>query len=117
MSTDPDPYAIIDAGSKIHQTNVVSKTKDPVWEEGFTFLLPNPENDNLSVRIIDKKTDTEIGHVNLRIRSFCEKNCFEISKEPFSLLRSGPESKVILSLLLRVSITYTYNRPETNLDF
>lgn len=75
-------------------------------------MLPNPENDNLSVRIIDKKTDTEIGYVNLKIKSFCEKNCFEISKEPFSLLRSGPESKVILSLLLRVSIIHITDKKQ-----
>lgn len=84
----------------------MSKTKDPVWEEGYTFLLPNPENDTLSIRIVDKKTDTELGHLNLKIKNFCEKNCFEISKEPFSLVRSGPESKVILSLRLRVSIIH-----------
>lgn len=88
----------------------MSKTKDPVWEEGFTFLLPNPENDALSVRIIDKKTDTEIGHLNVKIKTLCEKNCFEISKEPFSLLRSGPESKVILSLQLKVSIAVLINK-------
>lgn len=75
-----------------------------MWEEGFTFLLPNPENDTLSLRVVDKKTDTELGQLSLKMKSLCNKNCFEIIKEPFSLMRSGPESKVILSLRLRVSI-------------
>lgn len=87
----------------------MSKTSDPVWEEGFTFLLPNPENDMFSLRIVDKKTDADIGQLSLKIKSLSEKNCFEISKEPFSLLRSGPESKVILSLRLRVRILLRMN--------
>ncbi|XP_074032959.1 extended synaptotagmin-like protein 2 [Leptinotarsa decemlineata] len=102
MSTKPDPYAILTVGNHSKQTKVLMRTIHPVWEEGFTFLLPNPENDTLLLSVMDQKTGTEIGHLNFKIKSLSDKTNLEMYKEPFSLLRAGPESKVVWSLCLRI---------------
>ncbi|XP_056640030.1 extended synaptotagmin-2 isoform X1 [Diorhabda sublineata] len=102
MSTKPDPYAVLRVGNNIQQTKVLMRTINPVWEEGFTFLINNPENDTLFLSVMDQKTSSEIGQLNLKIKTIASKQDLVMNKEPFSLLKSGPESKVIWSIHLRI---------------
>lgn len=101
MSSKPDPYAVIRLGNNTQQTKILMRTINPVWEQGFTFMVTNPENDTLFLSIMDQKTNTEIGQLNFKIKMLADKTDMEM-KEPFSLLRSGPESKVFWSMHLRV---------------
>ncbi|KAJ8965164.1 hypothetical protein NQ314_004307 [Rhamnusium bicolor] len=102
MSTKPDPYAVLKVGNKTQQTNVLMRTIHPVWEQGFTFLVTNPENDSLFLSIMDHKTSTEIGQLIYKIKNICNKTNLEVSKEPFSLLKAGPDSKITWSMHLRI---------------
>jgi hypothetical protein len=47
----PNPYAQLSLGKQQDITNVQLKTGDPVWEQGFTFLVNNPESDTLHVKV------------------------------------------------------------------
>ncbi|RZB39110.1 C2 domain containing protein [Asbolus verrucosus] len=85
-STKPDPYAVLKV----------------VWEQGFTFLVANPESDTLYLTIIDQKTTNELGQIAYNISKLSKKTKMEICKEPFSLLKSGPESKIVWSMHLRI---------------
>lgn len=38
-------------GSKQEQTAAVLRTGDPVWEQGFTFLVHNPQADTLTLKV------------------------------------------------------------------
>lgn len=78
------------------------RTIHPVWEQGFIFLVPNPESDSLYLTIIDQKTTNELGNITYNINKLSKKSKMEVYKEPFSLLKSGAESKVIWSMHLRV---------------
>lgn len=80
------------------------RTSDPVWEQGFTFLVSNPETDTLYIRIEDQKTNSELGNLNINLNLLADKPHLAIQKQPFVLLKSGPQSKIILSLRLRVSV-------------
>lgn len=102
MSTKPDPFAVLKLGNQTQKTDVLMRTIHPVWEKGFTFFVSNPENDSLFLSIMDQKTQTEIGHMVYKIKSLCDKTNLEINKEPFSLVRAGPESKVVWSMRLKV---------------
>lgn len=101
-STKPDPYAVLKVGNTTQETNVLMRTIHPVWEQGFTFLVANPESDTLYLTIIDKKTTNDLGQITFNISKLSKKTRMEIHKEPFSLLKSGPESKIIWSMHLRV---------------
>ncbi|XP_044268241.1 extended synaptotagmin-2 isoform X2 [Tribolium madens] len=101
-STKPDPYAVLKVGNTTKETKVLERTIHPVWEQGFSFLVANPESDTLYLTITDRKTTNELGHVTYNIGNLAKKTKMEIYKEPFSLLKSGPESKVIWSMHLRV---------------
>lgn len=79
------------------------RTANPVFEQGFSFLVANPESDTLYLNVTDQKTSTELGQLVYNIRTLSEKPKLEILKQPFGLLKAGPESKIILSMHLRVS--------------
>lgn len=78
------------------------RTDAPVWEQGYTFLVANPENDTLQLKIMDSKTTTEIGKFTYIIAHLMEKKNMELVSQPFQLQKSGPESKIVMALSLRV---------------
>ncbi|CAH0557885.1 unnamed protein product [Brassicogethes aeneus] len=102
ISTKPDAYAVLRVGNITQQTGVQMRTIHPVWEQGFTFLVPNPESHSLYLSVMDQKTNSEIGQLTFKISSLAQKENLENKKEPFTLLKSGPEAKIVWSMHLRV---------------
>jgi hypothetical protein len=47
----PTPYAQLSLGKQQEITSVQLKTGDPVWEQGFTFLVNDPDSDTLHVKV------------------------------------------------------------------
>lgn len=78
------------------------RTDVPVWEQGFTFLVPNPDNDTLQIRIVDQKTEKELGHFNYILSALLEQKNMEVVAQPFQLQKSGPDSKITMSLCMRI---------------
>ena len=78
------------------------RTDSPVWEQGYTFLVANPENDTLQLKIIDQKTQNEIGKLTYIIAHLMDKKNMEIVNQPLQLQKSGPESKIVMALSLRI---------------
>jgi hypothetical protein len=64
--------------------------------------VANPENDTLQIKIFDQKTTNEIGKFTYIIGHLLEKKNLEIISQPFQLEKSGPESKLIMALALRI---------------
>nr|XP_018902831.1 PREDICTED: extended synaptotagmin-2 [Bemisia tabaci] len=98
----PDPYVSLNVGNKVVKTNVQYRTDCPVFEQGFTLLVGNPETDSLRVKIFDQKTEGEIGRLDFTLEQLLEKKDLEISSEPFTLQKAGSDSKIILSMQLRI---------------
>lgn len=78
------------------------RTDAPIWEQGFTFLVANPDNDTLQLRIVDQKTDKELGRFTYILSALMEKIDLEVVSQPFQLQKSGPESKLTMTLALRI---------------
>lgn len=78
------------------------RTDSPVWEQGYTFLVANPENDTLQIKIIDQKTQNEIGKYTYIIAHLMDNKNMEVAGQPFQLQKSGPESKIVMALSLRI---------------
>lgn len=98
----PDPYVVLSVGKKSEQTAVQMRTDSPVWEQGFTFLVANPGNDTLHVRIIDQKTEKELGTFTYVLSGLLEQTSLEVGSQPFQLAKSGAESKITMSMCLRI---------------
>lgn len=123
----PDPYLILTVGKKKEQTAVQMRTDSPVWEQGFTFLVGNPDNDTLQLKLIDQKTEKELGQFTYILRQLLEKDNMETVSQPFQLQKSGAESKINMQLSLKilkkstvaeddVSISSTSDRDITNIS-
>uniref|UniRef100_A0A182JSB2 Synaptotagmin n=1 Tax=Anopheles christyi TaxID=43041 RepID=A0A182JSB2_9DIPT len=106
QQSQPDPYLVLSVGKKNEQTSVQMRTDAPVWEQGFTFLVGNPDNDTLQLKVIDQKTGNTIGSLTYILSALMEKKNLEIMSQPFQLQKSGPETKIIMSLSLRVLKRY-----------
>lgn len=78
------------------------RTDCPVWEQGFSFLVGNPDNDVLQIKILDQKTGIEIGRYTYILSALLTKNNLEIQSQPFQLQKSGPESKILIALSLKI---------------
>lgn len=78
------------------------RTDSPVWEQGFTFLVANPDNDTLQLKITDQKTGNEIGRLTYILSALLDRPTLEILSQPFQLQKSGPESKIVMCLSLRI---------------
>ncbi|XP_041766942.1 extended synaptotagmin-2 isoform X2 [Anopheles merus] len=102
QQSQPDPYLVLSVGKKNEQTSVQMRTDAPVWEQGFTFLVGNPDNDTLQLKVIDQKTGNTIGTLTYILSALMEKKNLEIMSQPFQLQKSGPETKIIMSLSLRI---------------
>lgn len=98
----PDPFATLTLGKHSEQTSAVRRTDAPVWEQGFTFLVSNPENDTLQLKLTDQKTEKDLGVFTYVLRTLLESPGMEIVAQPFQLQKSGPTSKITMSLTLKV---------------
>ncbi|XP_036331551.1 extended synaptotagmin-2-B [Rhagoletis pomonella] len=101
-SSKPDPYLIAMVGKHKEQTAMIMRDDSPVWEQGFTFLVGNPENESLQIRVVDQKTGNDIGQYTYPVNLLLPKKNMELMSQPFQLQKSGPESKLIMSLSLRI---------------
>lgn len=102
VHSKPDPYLVASVGKQKQQTAMIMRDDSPVWEQGFTFLVGNPDNDTLQIKIFDQKTGNEIGQFGFVIASLMNKENMELVSQPFQIQKSGPESKLIMSLSLRI---------------
>lgn len=58
----------------------------------------------LIFQVLDQKTANELGYYDYNISQLATKTDLEVKKQPFALLRGGGDSKLIMSMRLRVII-------------
>lgn len=98
----PDPFVTLSVGKVNEQTVALKRTDVPVWEQGFSFLVANPENDTLQLKITDQKTEKELGQYTFILGTLLAKEKMEVAVQPYQLQKSGPESKLTMSMSLRI---------------
>lgn len=96
----PHPYFYLTLGEQKQKSRIKKHTIDPVWEQGFVFLVPKPEQDILQMTVMDKTTGHVLTQFSYKIVDLMDKANLEISKVEFDM--TDGESKVVLSLQLRV---------------
>ncbi|KAJ9585516.1 hypothetical protein L9F63_002717, partial [Diploptera punctata] len=89
----------IDSG--VMQNARPMKKPDP-YAQDFTFLINNPDSDTLHIKIIDQKSTQEIGYFVYNLISLIEKLDLQVDSQPYRLTKSGPDSKINLSLQMRI---------------
>uniref|UniRef100_A0A8C9SQR8 Extended synaptotagmin 2 n=1 Tax=Scleropages formosus TaxID=113540 RepID=A0A8C9SQR8_SCLFO len=95
--------------SALHHCLVLSlsriryKTMEPVWEESFMFLVPNPRNQELKVEVKDDKHKCSLGTITLPLTELLEAENMTLEQR-FPLKNSGPSSTLKLKMGLRVRL-------------
>lgn len=98
----PDTQVTVSVAKVSQQSNVQLRNDAPVFEQGFTFLVPNPETDMLHLKIVDTRNNSELGNLDYTVSSLLDLDSLQLQDQPMRLRNSGPDSKVSLSLRLRV---------------
>ncbi|XP_012535565.2 extended synaptotagmin-2 isoform X2 [Monomorium pharaonis] len=111
----PDVYLEASVGAKKVTTSIVSRSCNPVWEQGFTFLISNPETGILHIKIIDKKTAMIVGEISYNLSLLLEKNNLEVTQQPYDLQKAEADSKLVLSMSLNI-LRYVQPEPTSEED-
>ncbi|KAL0895630.1 hypothetical protein ABMA27_011718 [Loxostege sticticalis] len=98
----PDPYLTVSVGKKTENTAVQMRTDSPVYEIGYSYLVQNPEIDMLDIKVLDQKTGSSLGQLVYPLSGLLREKDLTVIQQPFNLQKSGPESKIILSMQLRI---------------
>lgn len=104
--SNPDPFVIVSVGKREERTAIQMRSDQPVWEQGYTFLVSNPENDTIQFKIVDQKTTQNLGNLTYIISALLQRETMDIRSQPFQLQNSGPESRLLMSMSLRVLKRY-----------
>ncbi|GLH00862.1 Synaptotagmin 1 [Gryllus bimaculatus] len=88
-SSKINPYVQLSLGHKQQQTPWKESTRCPVFEQGFTFLVGNPESDTLDIRVINQKSGSELGQLIYNLTGLLEKDDLHVENQPFPLARAG----------------------------
>lgn len=114
-SKQPDVYLEASVGSNKERTSTIFRSCDPVWEQGFTLLVGNPETNCLNIRVIDEKTNMVVGNLTYMLSTLLKKPALKETQQPFYLQNAALESKVIMSLALRI-VKYKSPDPSKKTD-
>uniref|UniRef100_A0A665XEI9 Extended synaptotagmin-2-like n=1 Tax=Echeneis naucrates TaxID=173247 RepID=A0A665XEI9_ECHNA len=102
VTSDPSPFVQFTVGHKSFESKVrVFKTNEPVWEEAFTFLIHNPNTQELEVEVKDAKHECSLGTLTLPLSRLLEAEDMTLNQR-FPLKNSGPSCTVKMKMALRV---------------
>uniref|UniRef100_A0A7N9AQY8 Extended synaptotagmin-like protein 2b n=1 Tax=Mastacembelus armatus TaxID=205130 RepID=A0A7N9AQY8_9TELE len=77
------------------------KTKEPLWEDCFSFLVHNPRRQELEVEVKDDKHKCTLGNLMVPLNSLLTEEDMTLS-QCFPLKNSGPSSTIKLKMALRI---------------
>uniref|UniRef100_A0A672ICW0 Extended synaptotagmin-3-like n=1 Tax=Salarias fasciatus TaxID=181472 RepID=A0A672ICW0_SALFA len=86
-------------------------SKDPVWEEGFTFFIRNARTQQLKVQVKEHEKKTQLGVLNIPLTRLLETSDMTLDQR-FPLDRSGASSHIKMKVTLRVG-THTHTHTHT----
>lgn len=111
----PDVYLEARVGGQVERTSTILRSCDPIWEQGFTFLVSNPETSVLHIKITDEKTGSIVGEMSYKISLLMNKDNLEIAQQPYDLQMADTDSKLVLSMSLNI-LKYVEPEPTSEED-
>ncbi|XP_072234908.1 extended synaptotagmin-2 isoform X2 [Leuresthes tenuis] len=100
-SSEPSPYVQFTVGHKTLESKIRYKTKEPLWEDCFSFLVHNPRRQELEVEIKDDKHKCTLGNLTVPLSGLLSEEDMTLT-QCFPLKNSGPSSTIKLKMALRV---------------
>ncbi|KAM8730969.1 extended synaptotagmin-2 isoform 2-T2 [Acanthopagrus schlegelii] len=100
-SSEPSPYVQMTVGHKTLESKIRFKTKEPLWEDCFSFLVHNPRRQELEVEVKDDKHKCTLGNLTVPLSSLLVEEDMTLT-QCFPLKNSGPSSTIKLKMALKI---------------
>ncbi|KAK1903465.1 Extended synaptotagmin-3 [Dissostichus eleginoides] len=85
----------------VKKSKVAYASKDPKWEEGFTFFVHNVKTQQLMIQVKEHEKKTQLGIFNLPLTRLLNTSDMTLDQR-FVLERSGANSQIQLKATLRI---------------
>ncbi|KAK5861429.1 hypothetical protein PBY51_022826 [Eleginops maclovinus] len=85
----------------VKKSKVAYASKDPKWEEGFTFFVHNIKTQQLTIQVKEHEKKTQLGNFNLPLSRLLNTSDMSLDQR-FVLERSGANSQIKLKATLRI---------------
>ncbi|XP_056290134.1 extended synaptotagmin-2 isoform X2 [Pseudoliparis swirei] len=100
-SSEPCPYIQLTVGHKTLESKIRYKTKEPLWEDCFSFFVHNPRRQELELEVKDDKHKCTLGNLTVPLSGLLAEEEMTLTQS-FTLKNSGPSSTIKLKMALRI---------------
>ncbi|XP_055013687.1 extended synaptotagmin-2-like, partial [Boleophthalmus pectinirostris] len=100
-TVNPNSFVELSVDKDVQKSKVVYASKDPVWEEGFTFFVHNIKTQQLQVQVKEPEKKTPLGVLTLPLSRLLHISNMTLDQR-FLLERSGATSQIKLKATLRI---------------
>ncbi|KAK5877743.1 hypothetical protein CesoFtcFv8_025220 [Champsocephalus esox] len=100
-SSEPSPFVQFTVGHKTLESKIRYKTKEPLWEDCFSFFVHNPKRQELELEVKDDKHKCTLGNLTVPLSSLLTEENMTLTQS-FPLKNSGPSSTIKLRMALRL---------------
>uniref|UniRef100_G3NCK4 Extended synaptotagmin-3 n=1 Tax=Gasterosteus aculeatus aculeatus TaxID=481459 RepID=G3NCK4_GASAC len=100
-TTCPDSFVEFSIDKDVKKSKVIYASKDPVWEQGFTFFVHNVKTQQLTVQVKANEKKPALGVLNIPLSRLLDTSDMTLDQR-FQLERSGVNSQIKLKATLRV---------------
>ncbi|KAJ0070717.1 hypothetical protein NL108_018041 [Boleophthalmus pectinirostris] len=111
-TVNPNSFVELSVDKDVQKSKVVYASKDPVWEEGFTFFVHNIKTQQLQVQVKEPEKKTPLGVLTLPLSRLLHISNMTLDQR-FLLERSGATSQIKLKATLRI---LTEEKPHPKID-
>ncbi|KAK7938881.1 hypothetical protein WMY93_002207 [Mugilogobius chulae] len=108
----PNSFVELSVDKELQKSKVVYASKDPAWEEGFTFFVHNVQTQQLQVQVKEPEKKTPLGVLSLPLSRLLPLSDMTLDQR-FPLERSGATSQIKLKATLRI---LTEDKPPPKID-
>ncbi|XP_007945732.1 extended synaptotagmin-3 [Orycteropus afer afer] len=100
ISRDPSSYVKLSVGKKTYTSKTCHHSKDPVWNQAFSFFVHNVAAEQLHVKVLDDDQEYALGVLEFPLCQIL--SCVDLTLEQrFQLDHSGLDSLISMRLVLR----------------
>ncbi|KAM6907963.1 extended synaptotagmin-2 isoform 2-T3 [Lycodopsis pacificus] len=100
-SSEPSPYVQLTVGHKTLESKIRYKTKEPLWDDCFSFFVHNPRRQELELEVKDDKHKCTLGSLSVPLSGLLAEEEMTLT-QCFTLKNSGPSSTIKLKMALRI---------------
>ncbi|XP_074835860.1 extended synaptotagmin-1 isoform X2 [Carettochelys insculpta] len=102
-SKAPSPYISLSVRDVSYKSQISTRTAEPIWDEGFSFLIRRPHAESLELQVKDEGGQ-DLGALSLPLHQLLVAEALTLDRW-FPLSRSGPGSQVLLRAQLRILVS------------